>query len=228
MIRAVIFDMYETLITMFECPIYFGTQMAEDAGIKNEDFQKIWSPAETDRSIGKITLEELLEKILKTYGCFSEEKKNMIINKRKAFKMETFNHLHPEIIPMLEGLKKNDIKIGLISNCFSEEAEIIKNSILYKYFDGVCLSYDEGIKKPDLKIYEKCMEKLNVNADECLYVGDGGSNELFAAKEIGMKPVQAVWYLKEGTNQPTKRMKEFINAEKPLDILNLTILGGHL
>lgn len=40
MIKAVIFDMYETLITLFESPLYFGTQMAFDAGIAEEKFQK--------------------------------------------------------------------------------------------------------------------------------------------------------------------------------------------
>ena len=36
-LKAVIFDMYETLITLFESPVYFSTQMAEDAGIPEED-----------------------------------------------------------------------------------------------------------------------------------------------------------------------------------------------
>ena len=67
MINAVIFDMYETLITLFNSPLYFGTQIAEDAGISETDFQSIWRPAEKDRTIGKVSLEELLEKILKTY-----------------------------------------------------------------------------------------------------------------------------------------------------------------
>ena len=40
MIKAVIFDMYETLITLFDSPLYFGTQMASDAGIAEERFRK--------------------------------------------------------------------------------------------------------------------------------------------------------------------------------------------
>ena len=51
MIKAVIFDMYETLITLFESPLYFGTQMASDAGIEEVKFQEIWSAAEADRTI---------------------------------------------------------------------------------------------------------------------------------------------------------------------------------
>ncbi len=219
MIKAVIFDMYETLITHFDSPLYFGTQMALDAGIAEEKFQEIWHLTEEKRTIGKITLEEVLEKILKENDCFSEEKMNYILNKRIHCKEEAFEHLHIEIVPMLRALKEKGILIGLISNCFSEEAMVIKKSILYPFFDAICLSFDEGIQKPNPAIFKRCIEKLHVQADECLYVGDGGSNELEAAETIGMKAVQAVWYLKEGTNQPAKIKADFEHIETPLGII---------
>ena len=78
MIKAVIFDMYETLITLFDSPLYFGTQMASDAGIAEGRFQETWRAEETNRTTGKFTLEELLEKILRENNCFSEEKMNYI------------------------------------------------------------------------------------------------------------------------------------------------------
>lgn len=221
MIKAVIFDMYETLITLYESPLYFGTQMAEDAGITEEHFQSVWCPAERDRAIGKISLEELLEKILKMFDCYSEEKMRLIIDKRINSRKEAFNHLNPEIVPLLEKLRERGIKIGLVSNCFSEEAAVIKDSELFKYFDEVCLSYDEGIQKPDLEIFNRCIEKLQVKSEECLYVGDGGSNELDAAATVGMKSVQAIWYLKEETMQPARKMKDFVNVKSPMDILEL-------
>ena len=179
MIKAVIFDMYETLITLFDSPLYFGTQMASDAGIAEERFQETWRAEEKNRTTGKI------------------------------------------IIPMLRALKKEGIMIGLISNCFSEESMVIKKSILYPFFDAVCLSFDEGIQKPDPAIFERCIERLGVEADACLYVGDGGSNELEAAQRLGMQVVQAVWYLKEGINQPAQRKTDFEHIEKPMDIIEL-------
>ncbi len=221
MIKAVIFDMYETLITLFESPPYFGTQIALDAGIEEEKFQEIWNLAEEARTTGKITLEEILEKILKENHCYSESKMKFIVKKRIQSKEEAFEHLHTEIIPLLQLLKERGILIGLISNCFSEEAAVIKKSILYPFLDAVCLSYDEGIQKPDLTIFQRCLEKLGVQAKECLYVGDGGSCELEAAGKVGMKAVQAVWYLKEGAAQPSKRKAEFEQIESPLDILNI-------
>ena len=65
------------------------------------------------------------------------------------------------------------------------------------------------------------IQKLAVSAQECLYVGDGGSNELAAAESVGMHPAQAVWYLKEGTMQPVGRMEAFAAIEKPLDVIEI-------
>ena len=220
MIKAVIFDMYETLITHFNSPLYFGTQMSIDAGISEDKFQELWEPTEIDRTIGIMTLEEVLEMVLIKNKCYSKELRDSIVKKRMAAKEECFNHLHPEIIPLLCSLKEKGIMIGLISNCFSEESYVIKKSALFPYFDAVFLSYEQGIQKPDPEIYKRCMNKLTVKADECVYVGDGGSFELEAARELGMNAVQAVWYLQEGTIQPSGRKENFKQIEKPLDVLN--------
>lgn len=220
MIKAVIFDMYETLITLFKRPLYFGTQMSIDAGISEDKFQELWKITEIDRTIGKMTLEEALEMILIKNKCYSKELRDSIVQKRIAAKEECFNDLHTEIIPLLCSLKEKGIMIGLISNCFSEESYVIQKSALFPYFDAVYLSYEQGIQKPDAEIYKRCMNKLMVKADECLYVGDGGSFELEAARELGMNAVQAVWYLQDGTNQPSGRKENFKQIEKPLDVLN--------
>lgn len=220
MIRAVIFDMFETLITHYQCPLYFGSQMAEDAGIPEERFQLLWRPSEYDRSIGKVTLEEVLESILRENHYYSEKLLRELTEKRTETKRECFRHLHPEIIPMLSQIKDRGILIGLLSNCYLEEAGVIRKSALFPYFDAAFLSCEQGMIKPDPAFFEKCMKKLSVNAEECLYVGDGGSFELETAKSLGMKAVQAAWYLKEGSIQPSGRKPDFLQVERPLDILS--------
>ena len=212
MIRAVIFDMFETLITHYKCPLYFGAQMAADAGIPEKNFQTLWRPTESDRSIGKIRTEEVIEMILKENGCYTDELLEKIVQKRISTKEECFKHLHLEIIPMLTKLKEEGISIGLISNCFTEEAEVIRKSMLFQYFDKVCLSYEEGVQKPDEEIYRRCMAGLGVAPEECIYIGDGGSQELEAARDLGMNAMQAVWYM-------DNKKKDFFQLEKPLDVL---------
>lgn len=219
MTRAVFFDMYETLITHFNSPLYFGAQMAQEAGIPIEKFLPFWRATEDDRTVGKLALEEVLSMILRENHCYSEELVNKMAEKRTATKVDCFRRLHSEIIPMLTALKEKGILVGLISNCYFEEAEVIRNSELFPYFDGVYLSCEQGVKKPDEEIFRRCMKELSVQPEECVYVGDGGSYELETARSLGMKAVQAVWYLKEGTDQPTGRMQEFLQAESPLEVL---------
>ena len=219
MTKAVIFDMFETLITHFKSTLYFGKQIAEDMGIPEKKFREIWDPTDYDRTIGKMALEEVFEQILKASDKYDPELVRRLADKRTAAKVECFNHLHEEIIPMFETLKKQGYKIGLISNCYFEEATVIKNSVLWPYFDVACLSCELGIAKPEKEIFDRCVEELGVAYEECLYVGDGGSEELETAKLLGMKPVQAVWYLQQGSKQPTWRKPEFLQAESPLGVM---------
>jgi putative hydrolase of the HAD superfamily len=163
--------------------------------------------------------EETLEMILKKNQCYSEELLTTIVAKRVASKEECFQHLHPEIIPMLNSLKEKGVLIGLISNCFSEEVDVIRRSVLYPYFNAVYLSYEQGVQKPDTDIFKRCMDKLLVKAEECIYVGDGGSYELETARKLGMNAVQAAWYLQKGTTQPVGRKQDFLQMENPMDVL---------
>ncbi len=218
MIKAVIFDMYETLITVFDGPGYTVTGIVRDSGIPEEAFFRVFTEAEKDRSTGKVTTEELIERLFEEYGTEARMSAGEIMQKLVNSTAAAFGRMNPEIIPMLESLKKRGIKTGLISNCYSEETGLIKSSVLFPYFDAVCLSYEEGVRKPDPEIFERCLAKLGFTADECLYVGDGGSGELAAAKKAGMSAAQAVWYLREGTRQPAKRMPEYPGIGHPLEI----------
>lgn len=222
MIRAAIFDMYETLITLYgnESNLYFAAQIAADLGLDIETFRAIWDAVDDDRATGKLTLEDAIARIMKQNDCYSEEILNQVVSKRTAAKQECFSHMNLEIIPMLTELRGRRIKIGLISNCFSEEAKVIRASKLFPLFNAVCLSYEEGIQKPDKEIYVRCMNRLQVSPEECLYIGDGGSQELETAEAIGMKALQATWYLREGIPRPSKRKPEFLNLNTPLEVLN--------
>lgn len=219
MIKAAIFDMFETLVTHFESPVYMAKQICEDIGITEPRFREIWDTTDEDRTLGKKTLEEVIEAVLRENSCYSTELFELIVEKRKQSKIECFNHIHPEIIPMLTTIKEMNIKIGLITNCYFEERDVIQSSVLYDYFDVVCMSCELGLSKPDVAIFQKCIQALEVAPAECLYIGDGGSFELETSQAIGMYPIQAAWYLKEGANQPAKRRIEFTQAESPMDIV---------
>ena len=102
---------------------------------------------------------------------------------------------------MLSFMKENNYKIGLISNCSKEEITGLQNSVLYQYLDAVVLSCNVGLVKPDRKTYEYCLNILNEPASNCFFVGDGGSDELNGAKNVGMIPIKALWFIKHYVNE---------------------------
>ena len=225
MIKAIIFDLYETLITMYNSELYTGRQISKDLELSEDDFYKFWHTFEYERTTGKITLEEILERIMKENGSCAEDKFNAVIKKRYAVQKGLYTRLHQNIIPMFETLRQNQILTGLISNCFSDERTIFRESILFPYIEVPVLSFDAGCCKPERKIFEMMMEMLNqnrsekINPAECLYVGDGGSCELEAAKDFGMNALQACWYFKDGMYQPSTRKPGFIHLEDPLEVM---------
>lgn len=219
MIKAVIFDMFETLITHYSQDLYFGEQIAADIGIAKEEFLPKWNPMEGERFVGKWTLEELLERIMREQGCYREEVFRRVVEKRVATKYECFKHLNPEILPMLEAIRESGKKIGLISNCFSEEIAPIRESVIATYLDCICLSYELGLMKPDPAIFSRCTESLGVSPEECLYIGDGGSRELETARSLGMTALQAGWYLEQSGRLNENLKSDFPLLHTPMDVL---------
>ena len=221
MIKAVIFDMFETLVSLFEGRTYFGENIAEDVGADPVMYRKEWHAIEKDRSTGKYTIEEGIEIVLRRLGIYSEEKVALAASKRRDSLRDTFSAIPQESLELLKELQKRGIKIGLITNTFSDERDFIRESPLFPYFDEALISYEQGLCKPDLALYHKMAESLGVKAEECLYVGDGGSKELYAAREAGMHALQCTWFhdLAFEPHIPCPILDEFEQCAHQLDVL---------
>ena len=221
-IKAVVFDMFETLITLFEGRTYFGENIAADVGADPALFRKEWHAIENDRSIGKYTIEEGLELVFKKLGVYSAENVKLAADKRKENLEDSFSGVPDESIALLQELKKRNIKVGLITNMFSDERDFVRRSEMMQYFDAALISYEQGICKPDLSLFEKMTQLLGVRPQECLYVGDGGSKELYAAREAGMHPVQCTWFHDRAFEPhiPCPILDEFEHVNHQLDVLD--------
>lgn len=80
-------------------------------------------------------------------------------------------------------------KLAIISNDSSRWSKYIREKFdINKYFDVISISGDLKIEKPDERIFRLTIDKLGVQADDCLYVDDREGN-LLAAQKVGMKAV---------------------------------------
>lgn len=217
--KAVIFDLFETLITEWGHKKYTKNEICADLGIERADFDTFWDEKAQDQYEGKISYEDSIAYVCEKCGKSVDEETILnILDKRIKTKSVCFEYVQPEVFQLLKTLKDIGMQTAIISNCSSEEVKVLKDSEIYKYFDEVILSYEVHMKKPDSCIYEEAAKRLGVDLGECIFVGDGGSNELLGARNVGMKAIQAKWY----TNKhPKKRdnIDGFQVAEEPLDII---------
>ena len=218
MIKAVIFDMFETLVTLFTGRTYFSENIAADLGQPLEAFRKCWHETEKDRTLGKYSMEEGLAISLKNLGAWSQENVELVC--REALS-DTFNDIPAESLWLLKKLHEKGLKMGLITNTFSDECDMIRNSPLFPLFDAAMISYEQGLSKPDPEIYRRAMQALGVTPEECLYVGDGGSHELTGARELGMKAVKCTWFHECAFEPhiPCPVLPDFPHAETQADVL---------
>ncbi len=85
-------------------------------------------------------------------------------------------------------LREMGYKLGLISNTHwrwlpsqREDAE--------KYFDTITLSYEHGYAKPHPSIFRVTTEKLGIDTEHCLHVGDDPWTDIHGANGVGMHSV---------------------------------------
>lgn len=92
------------------------------------------------------------------------------------------------VLDTLAELRLRGVAVGLISNCTEDVAVIWPGSTLASSVDHAIFSALAGCMKPDAEIYELACEGLGVDADTCLFVGDGANGELDGAARTGMTP----------------------------------------
>ena len=56
-------------------------------------------------------------------------------------------------------------------------------------FEGILVSGDENLKKPDPKIYQLILDRYNIEAGEAVFIDDSARN-VKAAKEMGIASIQ--------------------------------------
>ena len=82
-------------------------------------------------------------------------------------------------------------KVGLISNF--TYAPVIYFSLrqigINGFFSAVVVSEESGWRKPSKQIFQDALDKLQVQADQAVYIGDSPVEDIKGAKEAGLKAV---------------------------------------
>lgn len=98
--------------------------------------------------------------------------------------------LRDEAVPVLRAVRARGLATALVSDCGDELPRYLPDLPIAPLLDTCVYSVEVGVCKPDPRMFLTACRRLGVPPHRCLYIGDGGSQELSGATAVGMTAVQ--------------------------------------
>lgn len=187
MFRAVVFDLWMTLVTppahAFE---EFRREWALKLDVSPERLDEAWLGADSYRRRETGPIRTAIVEVAERLDVDVDVE--TVLTGRLAFMRDV---LVPDagVVDTLAELRRREIPTALVSNS-TEDVALVWNETPFAYlFDVVVFSAVAGFMKPDPEIYELALGALPVPASDTLFVGDGANDELEGARRAGLTPV---------------------------------------
>jgi putative hydrolase of the HAD superfamily len=100
-----------------------------------------------------------------------------------------WNTADPDAEAALVLARAGGLAVGVISNSNGSVESILRSLGLRRHLDFVLDSFEVGVEKPDVRIFEIALDRAGVQAGEALYVGDLYSVDVVGARRAGLEAV---------------------------------------
>ncbi|MER6379864.1 HAD family hydrolase [Streptomyces sp. NPDC001127] len=190
--RAVLFDLYGTLVrspTPAERELR-RRSIARDVGCDESRLLATYHRAREERLKGTLgSTREALRELLRRAGC--EPSAENLERCAQRLLEWTASDLTPpeETLELLDILRSRGWLLGVVSDCEVEVSAVWATSQLSLRFGATAFSCDTGARKPAREQFQICSMRLGVPLDRCVFVGDGGSNELEGACSLDVHAI---------------------------------------
>lgn len=124
-----------------------------------------------DAHAGIISDDEHIEKLLE----FSKSKKT-IDEYKEIYCGPIRNSLYSDTVEIIDMLKKMGKKVCMLSNLRKIDFDWFSTVYDINKFDELFLSYEMKMNKPDKKIYQEMIHKLNVTPENIYFFDDSKAN----------------------------------------------------
>jgi|TARA_B110000116_G_C16741794_1_gene538894 putative hydrolase of the HAD superfamily len=189
MTSAVLFDLFGTLVPSPPVKEYRNVvdSVARIARLPADEFFERWMSVNDHRLMGTHgSSESEIRHVMESFGItlLDEQMAECVRVRRDA--MHRLLNPKPDCIDMLRRLSDHGIALAVISDCVFDVPAIWPGTPFADLFTITVFSCLLGIRKPDARLYEAAMDGLGVTPPECMFIGDGGSNELQGARNLGI------------------------------------------
>ncbi|MGC8788210.1 MAG: HAD family hydrolase [Anaerolineae bacterium] len=100
-----------------------------------------------------------------------------------------WTYTYPWVREALDRLARQGYRMSVISNADGHVAQELGYVGLARYFEEIFDSHIVGYAKPDPRLFEHALTKLQLSPEECLYVGDVYYVDVLGANQVGIAAV---------------------------------------
>lgn len=188
--QAVLFDFFGTLTRAVQRGNGHRA-IAELLGCPPDTFVDVLDRSFYERARGRFgSAEATLRWVCEQAGVRPSEEALRAAVARRQQAIRTDTRLRAEAVPTLRALHERGVGTGVISDCTHELPALLPELAVAPLLDVRIFSIQLGRCKPDPALYLAACARLGVSPADCLYVGDGGSQELTGARDAGLSAVR--------------------------------------
>jgi len=105
----------------------------------------------------------------------------------ESFCSKTAHHLHRNA-GILSRLS-NRFRLGVVSNFYGNVEILCREAGLSEFLDVIIDSIRVGVAKPDPAIFRMALNRMNLQAESVIFVGDSYERDMIPAQKIGLMTV---------------------------------------
>jgi HAD superfamily hydrolase (TIGR01549 family) len=90
---------------------------------------------------------------------------------------------------LLADLRGRGLRQTVVSNWPPSLVPFLEHHRLAEYFEAVVFSAQDGVKKPDSRIFLRALATLGISASEALFIGDHRHLDILPARALGMRAI---------------------------------------
>lgn len=192
MIKAVIFDLDDTLISERQYIDSGYRNIAEYlSNCLNMDASDIYKIL---MRLYMISPKYVFNRFYDTLGInYIDDVILNLVNRYRNHKPDI--EFYKDVVPLLNYLKNKGIKTGIISDGYAEtQKQKLAAICAYDYFDEILLTDEMGREfwKPNPKAFEVMNNKLCVEFDEMVYIGDNPEKDFYISKVYPIRTIRII------------------------------------
>lgn len=182
-LSTVVLDLFDTVVQVDHQRL--RREMAQSIGIDEDAFLNAYEVTRVVRNTGELQSARAdLEAVLGATGIVDRSITDRLLGLELDF-YATEGEIYADAVLFVQELRVRNIPSAIVSNCARGVTTLIQRLSVRQLCDTTVLSFEVGSRKPDPRIYQIVLDRLDVEPEEILYIDDN-AEFCAAARGVGM------------------------------------------